>query len=75
MIKNATFTSVWDGCYEITTSCKVNTETHEVFDIEMVDVDEELEILDKEYITLDGVEYEVMNKNCYEDVGSSFWYE
>ena len=73
MIKNATFTSVWDGGYEITTPCKVDTETHEVFDIETMDI--EFDILDNEYIILDGVEYEVMNKNCYEDVGSSFWYE
>ena len=61
VIKEATFTSVWDG-YEITTSCKVNTVTREIFDIEKIDVPtdddgDELEILDREYVTVDGVEY------------------
>ena len=30
MIKNATFTSVWDGGCEVTSNCKVDTETTEV---------------------------------------------
>ena len=34
MIKNATFTSVWDKCYKVTSNCKVNMTTKEVFDIE-----------------------------------------
>lgn len=61
VVKEATFTSVWDG-YEITTPCKVNTVTREIFDIEKIDVPtdddgDELEILDREYVTVDGVEY------------------
>ena len=76
MIKNATFTSVWDGGYEVTTNCKVNTETHEIFDIEMAEVDESLEHLDNEYITLDGVDYAVLNANEEDDIDKSdFWYE
>ncbi len=69
MIKNATFTSVWDGSYEVTTNCKVNTETKEVFDIEKVDID--ADVLEYEYVTLDGNEYSVSNDN--ED--TDFWYE
>lgn len=34
MIVNGKFTSVWTDEGEIKTNCKVNTETHEVFDIE-----------------------------------------
>lgn len=76
MIKNATFTSVWDGGYEVTTDCKVNMETREVFDIAMVEVDESLEILDYEYITLDGADYAVLNANEEDGVDKSdFWYE
>ena len=76
MIKNATFTSVWDGGYEVTTSCKVDMETHEIFDIEMVEVDESLEHLDNEYITLDGVDYAALNANEEDDIDkSNFWYE
>ena len=76
MIKNATFTSVWDGGYEATTNCKVDMETHEIFDIEMAEVDESLEHLDNEYITLDGVDYAALNANEEDDIDKSdFWYE
>lgn len=76
MFKNATFTSVWDGGYEITTNCKVNMETHEIFDIEKAEVDESLEHLDNEYITLDGVNYAALNANEEDDIDKSdFWYE
>lgn len=34
-IKNATFTSVCDGGYKVTTNCKVNMKTKEVFDTEV----------------------------------------
>ena len=77
MIKNAKFTSVWDGGYEVATDCKVNMETREVFDIE-VDNDNNIEglnSLDYEYITIDGEEFDVFNKDL-NDVGvTDFWYE
>ena len=63
MIKNGTFTSVWDGGYEVTTNCKVNMETKEVFDIESVDVD--VDILEEEYVTIDGVDYSVSDIDGY----------
>lgn len=68
MIKNATYTSVWDGGYEVTTNCKVNMGTKEVFDIETVDVD--VDILEYEYATIDGKEYPVSN-----DGDSEYWYD
>ena len=77
MIKNATFTSVWDGGYEVTTDCKVNMKTREVFDIEVNNDDdiEGLNRLDYEYITVDGEEFDVLNKDL-NDVGvTDFWYE
>lgn len=77
MIKNATFTSVWDDGYEVTTNCKVNMETREVFDIE-VNNDNKIEGLNNlnyEYITIDGKEFDVLNKDL-NDVGvTDFWYE
>ena len=79
MIKNATFTSVWDDGFEVTTNCKVNMETREVFDIEINESDdiENLNQLDGEFITLDGIEYPVYNaedgKDGLED--TDFWYE
>lgn len=73
MIKNATFTSVWDGGYEVTTDCKVDMETREVFDIAMVEVGESLEILDCEYITIDGEDFDVFSADEVED--GNFWYK
>lgn len=73
MIKNATFTSVWDGGYEVTTNCKVDMETREVFDIEMREVDESLEHLDNEYITIDGDNFDVFSIDEVEDM--NFWYK
>lgn len=58
MIIDATYTSVWDGGIEVTSKCKVNTEKKEVFDIEIVDVNG-LEVLEKEYLAIDGKEYSV----------------
>lgn len=69
MIKNATFTSVWDGGYEVTTNCKVNTETREVFDIEIAEVDDSLDILEAEFVTINGVDYAVSNDDMTE-----YWY-
>lgn len=78
MIKNATFTSVWDGGYEVTTNCKVDMETREVLDIEVNDNADDIEALnnlDYEYITIDGEEFDVINKDV-NDVGvTDFWYE
>ena len=73
MIKNATFTSVWDGGYKVTTNCKVDMETREVFDIEMREVNESLEHLDNEYITIDGEDFDVFSVDEVED--ANFWYE
>jgi hypothetical protein len=70
MIKNATFTSIWDGGYEVTTNCKVNIETKEVFDIEMAGVDDSLDILESEFVTIDDVDYAISNDNATE-----YWYQ
>lgn len=70
MIKDATYTSVWDGGYEVTTNCKVDTETKEVFDIEVSEVDADwLEVLDEEYVTISGVDYPVSS-----DDDTEYWY-
>lgn len=79
MIKNATFTSVWDEETKITTNCKVNMETREVFDIEINNSDEieKLDVLNYEYITIEGVDYPVYNAT-HEKNGlnkTDFWYE
>ena len=82
VIKEAAFTSVWAG-YEITTTCHVNTITREVFDIEKVDIPtdedgDELEILDREYVTVDGIEYCVKNASSETEgwnPDKDYWYK
>lgn len=79
MIKDAIFVSVWDDEIEIESSCKVNTDTKEVFDIESVNVDDyDIDICTGEYITMnDGSEFDVYGAddcsiNDHDDV---FWYD
>ena len=76
MTRNATFTSVWDGGYAVITTCKVNMETREVFDIVIVNSDiEGLTTLDTEYITLDDVNYDVLNDEENDIKETDFWYK
>lgn len=77
-IKEATFTSVWDGGVEITTNCKVNMETREIFDIEIATNDDvgSLDSLEEEYITIDGVRHNALNTADFLRIGKKeFWYE
>ena len=73
MIKNGTFTSVWDGSYEVITKCKINMETKEVFDIEVSeDTADLVNDLNYEYVTIDG-EKHFVSYNGEED--TEYWYE
>lgn len=67
MIKNATFTSVWDGGVAVSSNCKVDTDTKEVFDIEPGYT--AFDVLSREYITLEGADFPVSPGGCTE-----FWY-
>ena len=72
----AEFVSVWDGYTKITTSCKVNMKTHEIYDIQKSDV-EGLNNLDTEYVVIDGQEYEVVHEEDFDkndENPSTFWY-
>ena len=75
-IINAEFVSEWDGGVRALSSCKVNLDTKEVFDIEMCDnVDaDSLEVLDREFIIIDGEEYQVFQA-CDADKDNEYWYE
>lgn len=71
-IKGAEFTSVWDGGTVVTTGCKVNMVTKEVFDIIVSEgVADMVDVLDEEYITIDGEEFPVSD----EDTGDGYWYK
>lgn len=77
VIKNGLFTSVWDGGFEITTKCKVNTETKEIFDIEVSEsTADAVNELDEEYVTIDGVDYSASDHDDIdEDDEETYWYE
>lgn len=80
MILDATLTSVWDGgSTTITTGCKVNTETREVFDIEVSDDADYVDVLDEEYVTISGVMVPAVQKDNFddddEDCEYTYWYE
>ena len=55
---NATFISVWDGGYAVSTRCTVDAEARTICNIEMAPAyDEEgteLEHLDEQYVVMDG---------------------
>lgn len=54
----ARYTSVWDDCISVTTTCKINLNTHEIFDIERIDTDGmDLNALTNEYVTIDGKDH------------------
>lgn len=62
--KFATYTSVWDGCLQVTSSCIINTDTHEVVDIQFSEIDSEnLNHLDCEYVTFDNRKHSVYRKS------------
>ena len=76
MISNAAFTSVWSNT-TITTPCKVNTETREIFDIEIVDVNTDNMILEREYVTVNGVKYPAYSAYTDDedwDEDMDYWY-
>lgn len=74
-IKEAEFVSVWDGGFAVTTDCKVNMVTKEVFDIEVSAVPavpaDDLDVLDEQYIVIDGERYHVFD----EETIDGYWYE
>lgn len=76
-IINATFVSVWDGgtvMAAIETECKINTSTREVFDIITVEAD--VDTFERQYVVIDGQEYDVVCVDEVEDVGENeYWFK
>lgn len=71
-VEAAEFVSVWDGGFAVTTDCKVNMVTKEVFDIEvsMAPADD-LDVLDEQYVVIDGERHPVSD----EETINGYWYE
>lgn len=73
-IINATFVSVWDGGTAIETECKINTITREVFDI--ISVEADVDVLERQYVIIDGQEYDVVCVDGADEVGESeYWFK
>ena len=76
-IINATFTSVWDGGYEISTDCRINLKTREIVEIKTVE-DPDVEILNYEYITINSEDFPACHKDDMDYVLESqdaYWYK
>ena len=69
---NATFTSVWDGGFEVNSRCYVSKRKHLVTrmgrnDIS-TDIEESLDVLEDEYVTMDSGEvYKAVPEDEIED--------
>lgn len=78
-VTEAWFTSVWDGGFSVTTGCKVNLATNEVFDIEVSEETADMvNTLDEEYITINGENYPVVSNEYMEsdpEEEGSYWYK
>lgn len=86
MIVPGTYTSVWEGEGEITARAEINLFTHEVNVLESYDPAEletedgypfECEILEDEYVMIDGKKYPCTNESSYIDCDDEnmFWYK
>ena len=76
MIREAAFITVWDDYTRIESSCKVNINTKEVFDVEMVDVSdygEDFDCCTIELIEIDGEEFDVSHIDLRID--NEYWYK
>lgn len=74
LIQPAAFVSIWDGGFDVQTECKINLLTREVFDIQKVDVRDEVITLDEEYILWNGERFPVYSK-AERETENSFWYD
>lgn len=74
MIVSGFYVSVWDDSIKLTTPCKINFDTREVFDIEQVDI-EGIDVLTDEYLLDSDQKYfaQVYQKDEAEE--NDYWYK
>ena len=74
---NAIYVSVWDGGLKLESPCKINTNTRRITGIKKFhDVD--VEVLDEEYVEVNGVKYRAGRKEELEsnlETEYVFWYK
>ena len=74
MIVKAAFISVWDGGTQIISPCEVDTETKEIINIERVEVANNVNVLDGEYVQIDGELFGACSKEDADSVSPGYWY-
>lgn len=72
----AKFISMWDHDEEIYTSCKMNPETFEVYDIEKVECPNGYNTCTAQYIEIDDYRFKVVQKDDLEENDkTTYWYD
>lgn len=72
----AQFVSIWDHDEEIYTSCKMNPETFEVYDIEKVECPNGYNTCTAQYIEIDDYRFKVVQKDDLEENDkTTYWYD
>lgn len=73
MVKDTTLIAVYDGINQVEIDCMLNTETKEVFNIEMPKFIDSFGCFQGFYINIDGVLMPVFQKNKVRD--NEYWYK
>lgn len=68
-VVNAIYVSKWNGGIELETRCRVNLDTHEVFDIECMRV-EGVEIAKGGFVIINGKQHMVFEKSEYDELAN-----
>ena len=75
-VENGTIVFVHNGNEEIRLNCKVNMETLEVFDFDLSAVfNKDLHVLNREYLILNGIEWDVYGTSDELRLEADFWYD
>ena len=76
MIVDGIYVSLWDGGnIRLESSCKVNLETKEVFDIEPA-FDVDVDSLDEEFVEINGQKHRTCNRFVYDGNDKDlYWYK
>ena len=67
------YVSVWSTGEIIETRCSVKPDTKEIFNIEMSNYTPQDGFCEREYIEIDGVEYDVVQKDDRPDNYDGYW--
>ena len=74
-IKDAAFVSTWEDGTIIQTPCSVNLDTKEVYNVAFIEPPgSTCDMLEREFVLVDGVEYDVFPAWELGDEDDEFWF-